>query len=356
VSGIILAGALGALVVGALTFHCACRGSAEPHAHDVAPEVRAMEARYPDYARDEVATYLTTPEWYEVFSYQEYADHIANATPTSFPYFHAIGQFWSMYCHAYARSAGYPFDFGDHLTMVVIGTSFTGEYTAKGLWEHTIGWVSSLDGTSTSEDRYAATVAREYGKYVETEPWYEYPFGHRALGVWTENPLVERHMLRSMERKSYLTLNYGVTAVYAGVIHGATALIYGAPPENDYVWTNATDAALAVPGVKLLQKEPDGSAFVLIPHYQGFTDAVPSMARDGASFRDVSGNGILVLTVLAPANATASLPHGEVLWTQDVVTRPDLARLVVRARVADLHLLVGELDERGIRIEHLFDY
>src|SRR6185503_21242602 len=63
------------------------------------------------YRRDEGQTFLTHPEWYIVYSSDEYADWLTTKLPTDFPYARSIGQFWSDYSEVnrLTRNA-YPFN------------------------------------------------------------------------------------------------------------------------------------------------------------------------------------------------------------------------------------------------------
>jgi hypothetical protein len=349
---------VGASLLFAVTFHAICNGPGEPDAPYDRPDVAALAADISDYRRTEESTYLTLLEWYQVFSYQEYAAHLATEEPSAFPYFTAIGQSWSMYCLGYGETEGtYPFNFGNHLMLVVIGTSFTAEYGLKGLYEYTVGWLTEFDAYDTQEDRYAAEVARDYGEFIERDPWYAYPFGAKTVGVWTENDFFGSDFLRKTERKVFLTLEYGVKAGYAGIIRLATGAIYGAPPATDYLWVeNASQETLAVEGVRIEREMGEGQYVIAVPHYQGFTDAIPVLARNGVRFVDVSGNDEIVLTVLAPHGWDDTPPSVETLAALDVPTDPATQRVVMRAPVRDLHAVLLGLEERGARIEHLFDY
>ncbi len=50
-----------------------------------------------DYTRNEDQTFLTLPEWYIVFSSEEYANFLKYNLPSDFPYFSSIIQFWKIY-------------------------------------------------------------------------------------------------------------------------------------------------------------------------------------------------------------------------------------------------------------------
>ena len=147
-----------AFVVGVVVFLFRCHGpSAPPKILSAAAIERQKITRdIKDYARPEEDTYWTYPEWYIVWSYQEKADHQERNLPSGFPYFGAVGQYWSGYCCMYKFTRGrYAFNLGDHVMLAVIGTSFSFEYAIKGLYEKTIGrfteWIASND--PVEEDR-----------------------------------------------------------------------------------------------------------------------------------------------------------------------------------------------------------
>src|SRR5215217_5824663 len=141
----------------------------------------------PAYARREDQTYLTLPEWYIVYSADEYAAFLANHRPSQFPYFQAVGQYWQAYDDVCAVTRDrYPLNSDYHLTLMVIGTSFTAENVFKGLYENTIGRIAewTSDGRPTPEETLGRQVAAEYGTFIHTVPWYEFPFGERLTAVW----------------------------------------------------------------------------------------------------------------------------------------------------------------------------
>ena len=57
----------------------------------------AVTAGIADYARPEDETYLSYPEWYIVWSYQEKADFQEKNLPSGFPFFGAVRQYWGSY-------------------------------------------------------------------------------------------------------------------------------------------------------------------------------------------------------------------------------------------------------------------
>ena len=79
-------------------------------------ERKSATADIKDYSRPEDDTYLSYPEWYIVWSYQEKADFQQSHLPSGFPYFGAVRQYWSGYCCISRLTRGkYPFNAGEQV-------------------------------------------------------------------------------------------------------------------------------------------------------------------------------------------------------------------------------------------------
>src|SRR5262245_30732918 len=70
----------------------------------------AADSKTPvEFRRAPENTFLTYPEWFLVYSPDEYADFIADRPPSAFPYLGHIGQFWQGYRAMYgATKDDYP--------------------------------------------------------------------------------------------------------------------------------------------------------------------------------------------------------------------------------------------------------
>lgn len=358
---IILSVFLGAGILFIIAFNLKC-GSAQPNFkpsnNQIPVEIKTAEDTIENYKRPEESTYLTFPEWYLVFNPQEYGKFIAENKPSGFPYFASIGQFWGSYCQVYGiTKRNYPFNGGVQLMESVIGTSFSVEYAAKGVWENTIGRISEwLGGTQTEEDAYAAQVAKEYGNFIPTDPWYQFPFAHKLGGLWTDTSFFGPHILRKFERKIFLTLEYGVKTIYAGIIKAATHSIYGIADTEIYASVqNAPDDIFQDPRVRKIKDFGNQTYLITVPHYQGFTDTVPSLAQQGVRFIDIAGNDEILLTAIAPQNWNYNLNDGALLFTMNTITISD-KRIALQAPTKSLGKIIVELENQGVKIEHLYDY
>jgi len=326
-----------------------------------AQQRRAVTADIKDYARPEENTYFTYPEWYIVWSYQEKADFQEKNLPASFPYFGEIKQYWGGYCAACGLARGkYPFNFGDHVMLAVIGSSFSFEYALRGVYEGTLGKLSEwLAGhQETEEDRYACKVARDYANFVHIRPFYEFSFASRLTGLWKETTLAGPHFARKWERKVFLSVDYGIEAFYCWMIEKATHASYGYEEDKTYVWIeNASDQIFTEnPRIRKVKEVGPGTFIVVTPRYQEFTSVVQRLSAQGVRFVEIAGNDEVLVTAIAPRAWTYDLSQGKLLFSTDILTQPASKRIAVRSAVASLHAVLNDLPGRGAKIEHVYDY
>ena len=324
-------------------------------------EIKKIKEGLSGYARSEDQTYLTLPEWYIVYSADEYAAFIAKNPPSQFPYFQAIGQYWRSYYDVCAVTRNqYPFNSGYHLSLAVIGTSFTIENILKGIYENTLGrvteWLSSSE--LTEEDAYARRVAKEYGDFIHTIPWYEFPFGEKFKGLWGGTSLWGPNGVRKWERKLALSLEYGVKSIYGWLIRQGTQTAYAPEDLEIQGWAEGiSDEVLQrEPQIRIVKAINAQAAIVAMPRYEAFTKIVPRLARQGVQFVEIAGNDEILITAIAPHDWEYDLKDGEFLFAMPILTQPTLKRIAVKAPVKFLHTILTDLEDREIRIEHVYDY
>jgi hypothetical protein len=341
-------------------WHCDLQGV--PHPQASRPQDRtAATADIKDYARPEDDTYLSFPEWYIVWSYQEKADFQEKHLPSGFPYFAAVRQFWGSYCCIARLMRGkYPFNAGEQVMLVVIGSSFSAEYILKGLYEKTIGRLSewTSGGQRTEEDEYAYETAREYGDFVHIRPFYEFQFARHATGTWRETHLWGAHPLRKWERKMFLTFDYAIEAFYCWFIEQGTHLTYGYEPADTDAWINNADETILrqVPNVKELKQVGPHEFIVDLPRYQDFTSAASALAARDVHFVKIAGNSYIIVSVLAPQSWHYDRADGQELFSNSVLTRQEMKRVVIGCDVMSLHAVLNTLRSRGVTVEHIYDY
>jgi FAD/FMN-containing dehydrogenase len=330
--------------------------AAAPAAPDAA---RAALVRVAGYQRDEAQTYLTLPEWVLVYNPDEYARFIKSQPPSAYPYFGAIGQFWGYYWNAYQASKKYGFNWGYHLMVLVIGSSYTVENALKGLYENTVGRITEATRSAdTPEDRLAAKVAQDYVDFIRVDPWYEFSFATPLKQLWAETPLVGPNMIRKWERKLILSLEYAIKASYATAIKVATKAVYGDADTEMLSLANGVPAeALPAGGkVHIVSRFADGSTLLSLPRYEEFRESVMALGRQGVSFREIAGNGTILVTSIVPEGWRYDLPAGAVLFEHPILTQPGWKRIAINAPVPHLTEIVQQLTAKQYAVEHIYDY
>jgi hypothetical protein len=304
--------------------------------------------------------YYTYPEWYIVWSYEERADFLEKSRlPSGFPYFGSIYQYWHDYCFVCSLThERKQFNFGDHLMLVVIGTSFSVEYAIRGVYENTLGRLSEwISGDNlTDEDAYAARIAREYAAFVNVRPFYEFRFARALKGLWTDTSFWGPHPLRKFERKGILTLDYGLQSIYSEILQLASHLTYGIESaETCALVDGASESTFReFPHVRKVKELGRGTYLVSIPRYQEFTELAVAMARKGVHFDQIAGNSVIVVSVVGQ-DWRYNTPEERQLFVEKVLTR-DVERVVIECRINDLGIVLNDVAGRGFIVEHVYDY
>jgi FAD/FMN-containing dehydrogenase len=335
-----------------------------PELAPVGAEARARLDTTKDYLRDEGQTFLTHPEWYIVYSSDEYAAWMRDRLPTSFPYLASIGQYWVNYAEARALTRNtYPFNGGYNVMLGVIGTSYSAEPMLKGLYENSIGRFSGWTAGHqlSDEDRYAYRVAEDYGRFIHIYPWYQYPFAKKLGGLWTELPLWGDHVIRKWERKFFLSLEYGIKAVYAAMIEVATHAAYGVAEDRmQLVATGWTDAlAAAFPKVEVKARLDSVHTLLAAPRYDEFRDLMLALAHQRAKvrFTEIAGNDDIFVTGVAPAGWRSPVVAGQVVYSLPLPSDATHERVAMRVKVPELLNVLAALEaERGLAVDHIYDY
>jgi hypothetical protein len=314
-----------------------------------------------DYLRPEDDAFLGYPEWYIVWSYQEKADFQQNQPLSGFPFFGAVRQYWASYCCISRLIRGkYPFNAGEEVMLVVIGTSFSAEYILKGAYEKTIGRLSewTSGGEAVAEDAYAYKVAREYADFVEVRPFYEFRFWPRVHGLWRETPLWGPHPIRRWERKAFLSVDYSFEAFYCWFIEVGTHLTYGYEPATTYAAIDHADEGFvrSLQHVKVVQTLGPDAFVVAIPRYQEFTSVAEALAQKGIRFTDIAGNTLITVSVIAPADWRYADGDAKELFSQDILTRPGTRRVILSCDVTAVNEVTQKIRAQGVDVEHIYDY
>ena len=144
----------------------------------------------PGYRRKLDNTYFTFPEWYIVYSFEDFGRFLDRGSESGFPY-GANRRLLAELLHDQPRgAAARESRFETKLMIYVIGISYSAEYAIKGLYENTIGRITEwIRGTTrTPQDDYARAVMQDYAAFLYTVPWYKFPFGEKLRGLFAITP------------------------------------------------------------------------------------------------------------------------------------------------------------------------
>jgi hypothetical protein len=323
------------------------------------PEIVSATADVSGYLRNGSATFLTLPEWYVVYSAEEYAAFVKSHAPSRFPHFAAIAQYWRYYAAACrATKRVYAFDPGRHLMLALAGLGFSMDNTVKGAYESTVGVLTEGIGFyHTEEDVFARRTARQYAELLHTIRWYDFPFEGRLEALWKETPLWGLDVVRKWERRFSLSAEYALKAVYAGIVKLGT---HTTPEPQDLVihaWIDeAPERVFDDDRIRKIKPLGGRSYVVTLPRYDAFTPVLVGLVRQGVQIRELAGNDEILLTATAPTAADVRLATSEILLKEPLVTNPAAMRIAVKAPVGSLRSLLTELTTAGATLERIYDY
>jgi hypothetical protein len=332
-------------------------GCRSPRAPDPEPFQSVLDAAH---RRDEVNTYLTYPEWSIVHAYEDLAGVTRKGSESDFAYMRSVGNYWSSLCSLtqLATSRGsIAFDY--KLMLYTIGVSFAAEMGLKGAYELTVGRATSwLRGSQrTPEDEFALAVADEYAAFLRQTPWFEFPFGARLWQFWTRTPLWGGNIIRKIERRISLTLEYAGKAAYAKLIALGNSASSGpvALRLRSVVSGLDTSDAAADKRIAVVRTLPGGASEIETPRYRAFTEVVAGLAERGRNIVEIAGNDDVLITVVVPPGRVAGR-LGKALFEVPIQARPGWRRIGLDVKVASLASVIRQLRHDGMELEHVYDY
>lgn len=314
-----------------------------------------------NYRRGEEQTFLTIPEWYLVFNPLEYAQFLEEGrSPNHFPFFASINQYWVLYDRVTSITEGiYPYN-SQYITMLrVIGISTTVEYMLKGGYENTVGrftrWTAG--DKNTPEDIMIAQAHRAYSDLIFNKAWYEFEFSSWIKRIWKDTDFFGINFIRKLERKLFFTLEYGFKNVYAKLIAYGAKTAYEQSDGLIYMTVKQPlELGLSLPGSAKVVEQIGDLTLLSVPRWGEFTKTIPLLAESNLEFEDISGNKIIIVSILSNNSTTADLKYSDLLFRSKLVSNNTLTRSYMLVNIPDLSKAIIEANERNFKIEHIFDY
>ena len=309
--------------------------------------------------RDEIGTYYTYPEWAIVFAYADLAGVTRAGSESDFHYLGAVNRYWTSLCGITTltskRTAA---TVGSRAVLYVIGLSFTAEMVLKGAYERTIGAVTATirGKTRTPEDDYALGLADDYAKFLETQAWYDYPFGGKLKDFWAQTPLTGGNPIRKIERRFGLTLEWGGKAVYAAAMRAAAGAAMPFSLRIRSVVSDLDPSDLAADQrIALVKKLADGASIVETDRYVTLTDIVRKLALRGRHLTEIAGNSRVLISVLV-AGPVAKVHDAAPVFVVPVQSKQGWNRLGIDVDVAELTDVIQIIDKSPAQLELIYDF
>ena len=309
--------------------------------------------------RDAINSYLSYPEWSIVHAYEDLAGVMRQGSESDFQYMRSISGFWSSLCGVkkLASSRGrISFDFNSML--YVIGVSFTAEMGIKGLYETTIGSLTAwIRGPAkTPEDQFALGVADDYAALLRQVPWYEFPFGQKLARFWADTPLLGGNVIRKLERRIALTLEYGSKALYARVIKQLAGLNPAALRIRSVVRNlDASDVA-ADNRINIVKGMGDFKVLIETPRYRDFTSIIRGLSARGRDVVEIAGNDTILVTLVVPDKKLAEPAFANPLFAVPIQARAGFQRVGLDLKVTQLTPFIRSISGSDVEFEHVYDY
>jgi len=360
-----LAGLVVFLATPALYIGVGCRGASDAGSTVIEPvidpETRAKINGMPSYRFPEERSYLAFPEWYIVYTSQDYANYIAKSYPSGFSFFRSAGEFWTSYCAVNELvTPSYEFNFGTHLMIYTLGISHTAEYVIKGIYENTIGRLSEAFAPTppTLEDQFAGKFAQDYGQWLNTVPWYDFAFAERLNALWETVPFRGPGQFRKTERRFWLSAELAVKAACGWLLGGASETDYEAPQAEIHALMRGlpVDSAPIDRRIELVESFRDGSQLVKLPRYQPFTEIVQKLSATNATFLEIGGNSNILISLTAPDNWKPPDDIPPILFETMNLSGAGGKRIGISVPVNVLLDVIRKIAPSGARVEHIYDY
>lgn len=309
--------------------------------------------------RDESRRFYTVPEWYIVYTAQEYGAFVgAGGRPSQFPYFRSTSQLWEVWREA-ERVAGEPPDPTTSTVLWTIAISTSIEQILIGSYEATVGRVSEWlhFGYKTTEDRYVDAVAVEYGDFLTQTPWYAFPYGQKLVGLWTTWGWSSLSP-RGIERRLAYTLGYGVKAVYAGVIGALSQSQFegGAGLVTDVLVRADVGVVVAAGPTWQVTPHEAGQVHVSLPRYRAFRAAFEQLATVPGEIISIQSHNRITFSVVESVAVRCKELTTYQGFALPVLSQPGLVRVIYDVPVTSLHAHLTEARACGYEPEHIYDF
>lgn len=314
-----------------------------------------------EHYRSEDQTLLTYPEWFLVFSPEEFVSFTKNNPPHLFPFEKHIDQFWDSYFFLSKELTKYPYNKEYNDMINVIGYSTTIEYRIKNFYEQSIGKLSwYFSKKLTSEDLFYNKCNYDYVEFIKLEPWYKFDFLSYVIPMWKVQGTAEESLIRRYERKVAFTLDFGFKSIYGRLIGLAANSNYEKPIFYTLVQFDKEfplEEYNKFAENKIYEFDTNKHIYYF-PRYQLFTSSMKELTsfekEKNVSFgiNKIAGNTDFILISII-----SDYYEGNIVYQNVISTDALKNRYLIKINIKDFDVELGKLyDNKNIKIEHIFDF
>ncbi|MEJ2417436.1 MAG: hypothetical protein P8Y45_10990 [Exilibacterium sp.] len=202
-----------------------------------------------------------------------------------------------------------------------------------------------------------STTVEYMMKSVYEKAWYEFDYWSWVKKIWSEPEFFANNFIRKLERKLFVTLEFGFKTGYAKLIELGAKTTFEASDGQIYLTAKFNHAnPLKLPdGVKRLAAAQN-LQILSIPRWDPFTKILPQLTAQGLEINDISGNQFIVVSIVKSKDQTFDFNQAYPLFDSRMVTTPERERNAVLVSVNTLGSMLGYINKAGIQLEHIYDY
>jgi hypothetical protein len=233
------------------------------------------------------------------------------------------------------------------------------EYMLKGVYETSIGrftrWTAG--GEDTREDQIITAANRAYSNLIFDQAWYEFDFSAWRARIWEDTDFFGENFIRKFERKLFFSLEYGFKSFYAKLIKFGAQTAYEQSDGLIYLAAGIPPLSKgALPDPVQVIGSTDEELLLSIPRWGEFTKAVTELAHYDLEYRDISGNQLIVMSLLSEPTNDKTLVASQTIFSTQLVSNQSRQRTYSLVQVSRLSEAINEAISNGFQVEHVFDY
>lgn len=349
-----------------------------------------------EYRRDQIKTYLTGPEWRNVRGAQALATLAENQSPYNFPFFKELRSFWRTFGNSWsaARNSGASFldvATSDHTSMILfIGVTQTIEYFAKGLTYSLLHWIRPDVAKKTNTEKAIIAISKDYGQFIETTPFYKYPYISKIGAVWkafwedltakrTEN---RGHSFRLCITNFISALSFTIESVAKSIISAPVNWIFSSSAfletdtlqmlvhnREDLDLEETVDAinqkldheqaigvrALRGPRVEIVQ-DHGFATHLKVPRYGKFKTVLIELAKAGVDISSICGQKKIQVDLKVQNEQIIDIQGSRILYSLPAADDQDKQMIALEVEIAHLKDVFIALSTQGVTIDLVHDF